>query len=90
MNIYKIMIRKIFKKLCIHSKKYKLSRPVSFISEDGFYSFGKTIMFPELFDDWKECESCILRNIQWAVPHSLGSITRDLCFAIWHNGIFER
>lgn len=89
MNIYKEMMRKTFKKLCIHSRKYKLSRPIKYPDKEGFYCFGKTIMFPELFEGWDECESCILRTIQWAVPHSMGKINRDVCFAIWHNGIFD-
>lgn len=89
MDVYKEMMRKTFEELCIHNEKYKLSRTLSLPDKDGFYSRGKTLMLPELFDDWKECESCVLRNIQWEVPHSMGKITRDVCFAIWHNGIFE-
>jgi len=41
----------------------------------------------KFFDEWKNCDACILRNIQWQVPHFHGTITRDLCFVIWHEGI---
>jgi len=91
MNIYKEMMKKTFKKLCVHKKKYKPSRPICLIDEkDDSHPWGKTIMLPELFEGWKECNACVLRNIPWGVSHSLGKITRDVCFAIWHNGIFER
>lgn len=44
----------------------------------------------KFFDEWQSCDSCILRNVQYLVEHGLGKITRDLCFAIWHEGILEK
>ena len=66
MDIYKQMMKKVFKKLCIHSRKYNLH---------------------ESFEDWKICEACVLRRIKWRVPHTMHKIDRDICFAIWHEGI---
>ena len=38
---------------------------------------------------WQDCEGCILRNVEWQLgEHS--PIFRDLCFAIWHEGILEK
>lgn len=39
-------------------------------------------------DNWKDCKSCILRDIPWQLDlHS--PIFRDLCFAIWHENILN-
>jgi len=32
------------------------------------------------------CDKCVLRDIPYKVTEN---ITRDLCFAIWHEGILE-
>lgn len=35
---------------------------------------------------WQNCSDCFLRDIPW----NQGHCRRDLCFAIWHEGILER
>jgi len=42
---------------------------------------------------WEKCNACILRDIPWRIPGEIskiqGAIDRDLCFAIWHEGILN-
>ncbi len=43
---------------------------------------------------WVDCEEpCVLRKIPWIVgnkyPSENDDISRDLCFAIWHEGVIE-
>lgn len=37
---------------------------------------------------WAGCKDCCLRFIDW--PTTGGHCVRDLCFAIWHEGILDR
>lgn len=36
--------------------------------------------------DWNDCRDCVLRHISWPVTPD---IERDLCFAVWHEGILN-
>ena len=48
---------------------------------------------PEYRDDewfWNDCRDCKLRDMSYDVPHSLGIIQRDICFAIWHDAAKQR
>lgn len=38
-------------------------------------------------DKWRNCDGCILSNVQWEVPHDSPPCIRDLCFVIWHDGL---
>jgi hypothetical protein len=39
---------------------------------------------------WNECEACCLRHIPYQILHGFtGIINRDLCFAIWHEDLFN-
>ena len=44
----------------------------------------------KFFDEWQDCNACILRRTQWPIPHKLGIIIRDLCFVIWHEGLLVK
>jgi hypothetical protein len=46
----------------------------------------------ETGEAWQNCRvvNCGLKSCKFLVPHSLGSIERDLCFAIWHEKILEK
>ena len=73
-NLTQKQLQKLFKILCIHKKEYR---------EKQIYPFM-----------WENCEDCILRDVPWNLPGStrdsiVGLIVRDLCFAIWHEGILK-
>lgn len=36
--------------------------------------------------EWEYCDNCCLSFIEW---NTTPNITRDLCFAIWHEGILD-
>lgn len=48
--------------------------------------------FPETCDElgcdfnWRECDDCILRHVEYKLGGRLDGISRDLCFAHWHCG----
>lgn len=44
--------------------------------------YQKDERFPSV---WRTCKECILRDVPWAQGHC----RRDLCFAIWHEGILN-
>lgn len=68
-----ILLRPLFKKLCKHLKEYDAG--------DEYHLQGTDF-------NWHNCQDCILREISWEIPQSDGMI-RDLCFAIWHEGILD-
>ena len=37
---------------------------------------------------WQDCTECSLCEIGWILPKT--DIDRDLCFALWHEGILEQ
>lgn len=42
-------------------------------------------------DTWQNCNECILRDLPFVMKGSeiVGDCKRDLCFAIWHEGILN-
>ena len=37
--------------------------------------------------NWQDCEDCPLYAFRWKVPGT--RISRDLCFAIWHEDVLD-
>jgi len=72
-NLTKARLRRLLNMFCIYRKEYHTDRYVC---------------------HWEKCNACILRDIPWKLPGStkdsiVGEINRDLCFAIWHEGILN-
>jgi len=55
------------------------------ITKDDLELIYKALcVYKEEYRRW--CDKCVLREIPYKVSEN---ITRDLCFAIWHEGILE-
>ena len=39
--------------------------------------------------NWQDCHDCKLKDISWMVPHTMGEIERDMCFAVWHQRVLD-
>lgn len=47
--------------------------------------YKKDEPFPDV---WEDCSACILYEIPWLLKTANGH-KRDLCFAIWHEGVLN-
>lgn len=78
-SLSKQRIEKLFRMFCVHIEDYKTdSYPFphcEFLSKD----FGTK-------DIHQTCSGCILRDIPWQTKKDG---VKDLCYAIWHEGVLN-